>query len=114
MRLLRGRAFTAADSAGAAGVVIVNEKLARAIFHCSIPVVTGIGHETDTTLIDFDTLRFGDPAFDPALALLCGMVFRILRQVAMRACFLDGPNGFGFLFFLPCAPPKVRRKQAEG
>jgi predicted permease len=32
MRLLRGRAFTGADRAGAAGVVIVNEGLARAFF----------------------------------------------------------------------------------
>ncbi len=32
MRLLRGRAFTGADRAGAEGVVIVNERLARAFF----------------------------------------------------------------------------------
>lgn len=30
-----------------------NEKLARAIFSCSIPVVTGIGHEIDFTIADF-------------------------------------------------------------
>ncbi|HKQ78123.1 MAG TPA: ABC transporter permease [Blastocatellia bacterium] len=32
MRLLRGRAFTGADREGAAGVVVVNERLARAFF----------------------------------------------------------------------------------
>ena len=30
-----------------------NEKLARTIFQCSIPVVTGIGHEIDITIADF-------------------------------------------------------------
>jgi len=30
-----------------------DEKVARAIFHCPIPVVTGIGHEIDTTIADF-------------------------------------------------------------
>lgn len=29
------------------------EKLARAIFACSIPVVSAVGHETDTTIADF-------------------------------------------------------------
>lgn len=30
-----------------------NEQLARAIFACPLPVVTGIGHEIDTTIADF-------------------------------------------------------------
>lgn len=29
------------------------ERVARAIFRCSVPVVTGIGHETDFTIADF-------------------------------------------------------------
>jgi exodeoxyribonuclease VII large subunit len=29
------------------------ESVARAIFACSIPIITGIGHETDTTIADF-------------------------------------------------------------
>lgn len=29
------------------------EKLARAIFACSIPIVSAVGHETDTTIADF-------------------------------------------------------------
>ncbi|MCW8963372.1 MAG: exodeoxyribonuclease VII large subunit [Gammaproteobacteria bacterium] len=30
-----------------------NEQLARTIFDCTIPIVTGIGHEIDTTIADF-------------------------------------------------------------
>src|SRR5262245_3883200 len=37
-------------------------------------------------------LELGDPSFGPALLLFSGMIFRILRQIAMRARFLDGPN----------------------
>ena len=33
--------------------VFNNEKVARALFHCLIPVVTGIGHEIDFTIADF-------------------------------------------------------------
>ena len=29
------------------------EELARAIFHCSTPIISSIGHETDTTIADF-------------------------------------------------------------
>ncbi|MEZ6017248.1 MAG: exodeoxyribonuclease VII large subunit [Planctomycetota bacterium] len=29
------------------------ESVARAVFEASVPVVTGVGHETDTTLVDF-------------------------------------------------------------
>ncbi len=30
-----------------------DEQLARAIYECSIPIVSGVGHETDTTICDF-------------------------------------------------------------
>lgn len=55
------------DNAGEADVIIVargggsiedlwafnDERVARAIFDCSIPIVSGVGHETDFTIVDF-------------------------------------------------------------
>ncbi len=55
------------DNAGEADVIIVargggsiedlwafnDERVARAIFDCSIPIVSGVGHETDFTIADF-------------------------------------------------------------
>ena len=30
-----------------------NEQVVRTIFNCKTPIITGVGHETDTTLVDF-------------------------------------------------------------
>ncbi|MEF9968454.1 MAG: exodeoxyribonuclease VII large subunit, partial [Longicatena sp.] len=30
-----------------------DENLAKVIYHCSIPIVTGVGHEVDTTIVDY-------------------------------------------------------------
>lgn len=30
-----------------------DERVARAVYSCQTPIVTGVGHETDTTLVDF-------------------------------------------------------------
>jgi len=63
-----------------------NEKLARAIFTCSIPVVTGIGHEIDFTIADFVADR---RAATPSAAaeLVSPDQQQLLRQLEHRKTF---------------------------
>ena len=65
------------------------EVVARAIFDCSIPLVTGIGHETDVTIADFAAdLRAATPTAAAELASPDRLEW--LRRVRLLAERLDG------------------------
>ncbi len=67
-----------------------NERIvAEAVFHCSVPIISAVGHETDTTIIDFvSDLRAPTPSAAAELAVYD--VRQLLAQIESYEGALTG------------------------
>lgn len=75
------------------------EEVARAIFHCQTPIISAVGHETDTTIADFVAdLRAPTPSAAAELAVVD------IRQVLENLRGYRQKLTFGMeIRFMPCA-----------
>lgn len=65
-----------------------NEALARAIHACTIPLISGVGHETDTTIADF-VADARAPTPSAAAALAAPDMTTLLEQIGLMASSLQ-------------------------